>query len=195
VATQAQRSLGTQRALLDVARVLFAERGFADVSADEIVAAAGLTRGALHHHFKDKAGLFRAVFEQVEQEIVDEVESKIAAVADPAAKIALIIGSFLDVCERPEIIRIALVDAPAVLGWHVWRDIEAQYALGVVTALLAECVAAGIIAPHPPDALSQIMLGASIEAALLIAHATDRAAARADAERILGSLMAGLLVH
>ena len=195
MATQAQRSLGTQRALLDVARVLFAERGFADVSADEIVAAAGLTRGALHHHFKDKAGLFRAVFEQVEQEIVDEVESKIAAVADPAAKIALIIGSFLDVCERPEIIRIALVDAPAVLGWHVWRDIEAQYALGVVTALLAECVAAGIIAPHPPDALSQIMLGASIEAALLIAHATDRAAARADAERILGSLMAGLLVH
>lgn len=194
MATQAQRSLTTRRALLDVARELFAERGFADVSADEIVAAAGLTRGALHHHFKDKAGLLRAVFEQVEQEIADEVGAKIAEVPDPAARIAVSIGSFLDVCERPEIIRIALTDAPAVLGWHTWREIEAQYGLGLVTKLVTDGVDAGIIAPRPPEVLAQIVLGAVIEAALLIAHASDRPAARAAAEGVLGALMSGLLV-
>jgi AcrR family transcriptional regulator len=115
--SQEERSQATRAALVNAAHRLFAEHGYAAVSADGIVAAAGVTRGALYHHFDDKRDLFRSVFEDVERSLTDEIRMAIDAAGDPASALAVGLARFLDVCERPDVVRLALTDAPAVLGW------------------------------------------------------------------------------
>jgi hypothetical protein len=97
------------------------------------------------------------------------------------------------VCQRPEVTRIALIDAPAVLGWETWREIEAQHGLGVITRGLGAAAQEGLLLPAPVPLLAQLVFSAVIEAALLVAHATDPRAARADAELALLALLAGLV--
>lgn len=187
--SQQDRRDATRGALLAAGRRLFAERGFADVPADEIVSAAGVTRGALHHHFGDKRGLFRTVFEQLEGEIVDDLGRLVGEGADELVPRAL--AAFLDICERPDVRRIALTDAPAVLGWQTWREIEAEHGLGLLTAMLTDSPTVSEATPAP--VLAQLVLGSITEAALLIAHAEDRAAARKQAEAALLALYGDLL--
>src|SRR5262245_28491534 len=117
--TQAERAAETREALIAAARPLFAQHGFADVSLETIVRAAGLTRGALYHHFPDKTELFAATFEQVEAEVATRMGEAIAAAnqTDPIEVMRLGATFWLDACADPEIRRIVLVDAPAVLGW------------------------------------------------------------------------------
>jgi AcrR family transcriptional regulator len=129
--SQEERSRSTRAALVATARGLFAERGYAQVPAEEIVTAAGVTRGALYHHFSDKRGLFRAVFEELEGEMTAEVAGAIAAAPDRSSGMVVGLARFLDVCQRPEVVRIALTDAPAVLGWGTWRAIESRHGLGL----------------------------------------------------------------
>lgn len=190
-----KRSETTRAALVHAARQLFAEHGYAAVTAADLVAAAGLTRGALHHHFGDKQGVFRVVLGHVEGELTDEIVAATAAQSSVEAKMFAAMGTFLDACTRPEVVRIALMDAPAVLGWYEWRAIEADHGLKVITDLLDEGMASGVIARQPVDALAKILLSCLVEAALLIAHADDRAATREQAQRALGTLLAGLLVQ
>ena len=187
--SQQDRRDATRGALLAAGRRLFAERGFADVPADEIVSAAGVTRGALHHHFGDKRGLFRTVFEQLEGEIVDDLGRLVGEGADELVPRAQ--AAFLDICERPDVRRIALTDAPAVLGWQTWREIEAEHGLGLLTAMLTDSPTVSEATPAP--VLAQLVLGSITEAALLIAHAEDRAAARKQAEAALLALYGDLL--
>ncbi len=187
--SQQDRRDATRGALLTAGRRLFAERGFADVPADQVVSAAGVTRGALHHHFGDKRGLFRAVFEQLEAEIVTDLARLVGEGADQLVPRAL--AAFLDICERPDVRRIALTDAPAVLGWQTWREIEAEHGLGLLTAMLADSPTVSKTTPAP--VLAQLVLGSITEAALLIAHADDRAAARKQAEAALLALYGDLL--
>jgi AcrR family transcriptional regulator len=189
---QQDRTRATQQALIAVARPLFAERGYAAVPAEEIVAAAGLTRGALRHHFGDKKELFRAVFEQLESEITDSVGAALVGADGSWTAATTGLTAFLDACQDPEVIQIALTDAPAVLGWADWRAIESNYGLGLITAGLHQAMAEGILTPQPLDVLAHLILSAIIEAALLIAQAADRSAARADAEHTLLALLTGL---
>jgi AcrR family transcriptional regulator len=190
---QEDRTRATRAALIAAARRLFADRGYTAVTGEDIVAAAGLTRGALRHHFGDKRALFRAVLEQVEGEITDRVVAAAASGADtdPWAVLRRGLAAFLDICEEPEIVQIALTDAPAVLGWAYWRAIEADHGLGLITAAL-EAAAAGLRPPpQPVGVLAHLVLAATIEAALLIARAPDRRSARASAEQALLALLAG----
>jgi AcrR family transcriptional regulator len=177
-----------------VASRLFAERGYAGVSADEIVAAAGVTRGALYHHFADKRDLFRDMFEDLERGLTEEIRLAIESADDPASGMAVGLASFLDICERPEVVRLALIEAPAVLGWAEWRDIEARHGLGLIRGTLERAVAAGVLTDAPVEVLAHLVLSAMIEAALLIAHAPNRLAARAAAERGLLTLMSGMAI-
>lgn len=188
--SQGDRRLTTQTALLEAARPLFAERGFAAVSADEIVRAAGVTRGALHHHYGDKRGLFRAVFEQVEVGITQELADLVAAGGDEDL-LTRALSAFLDICDRAEVRRIALTDAPAVLGWQAWRELEAQYGLGLLIALLSDSPAVDDSRPAP--LLAQLVLSAVVEGALLIAHSDDPAATRVQVESSLTALFGDLL--
>ena len=190
--TQQERTRATRAALITAGRALFAQRGYAAVPAEEIVAAAGVTRGALQHQFGDKKELFRAVFEQVESELPARVSAAVTGQPDSWAAATAGLTAFLDACQEPEILQIALTDAPAVLGWVEWRAIEARYGLGLIQAVLEQAMTEGVIARQSVDVLAHLVLSAVIEAALLIAHASDHDTARARAERALRALLDGL---
>src|SRR5438477_1572020 len=114
--TQAERSAATRDALLGAGRRLFAENGYAGTGREEIVAAAGVTRGALQHHYGDKVSLFRAVYETVEQEIVDAVaRAAMRAGDDPVAQLRAGCHAYLDAVLDPAVQRICAIDGPAVL--------------------------------------------------------------------------------
>ena len=129
---------------MDVATELFAERGYGAVGTEEIVARAGVTRGALYHHFRDKRDLFRAVFERLEEGLVASIASQMAGVEDPWEVLVTGMRAALDAATEPAVIRISLLDAPAVLGWREWRDIEARHGLGLVAAGLRNAMDQGV---------------------------------------------------
>jgi AcrR family transcriptional regulator len=156
------------------------------------VRAAGVTRGALYHHFSGKPDLLEAVYEQIEREITQEIATGALAGSDPLE--ALHAGSemFLDVCLEPEVQRIVLLDAPAVLGWERWREIAADHGLGLIEAALGAAMEAGQIARQPLRPLAHVLMGALDEAAMLVARADDTEAARAEVGATLASLLEGL---
>src|ERR671910_953761 len=127
---KAAQGEATRAQLIATARSLFGERGYASVGTEEIVRRAGVTRGALYHHFEGKADLFRAVFEQMEEELARRFATEALSNDDPYEALGAGVELFLDVCMEPEVQRIALLDAPSVLGWELWREIEARYSLG-----------------------------------------------------------------
>jgi AcrR family transcriptional regulator len=190
----AARSEATRAALVAAARPLFAERGFAGVGTEEIVRAAGVTRGALYHQFADKRELFAAVFEQVEAEVTQRTARAAVAsgAADPLAVLRVGAAAWLDACSDPEVQRIVLLDGPAVLGWDAWREIGMRYGLGLVENELREAIEAGVLAPQPTRALAHVLMGAIDEAALYVATAEDQAAARAEAGAVLDRLLSVL---
>ena len=196
MSARAERSEATRGRLVAAARELFAARGYADVGTEEIVARAEVTRGALYHHFADKRDLLRAAHEEVEAGLAEEIGAKIAAEAEAGsnAREVLELGAraFLDACERPEIARIALVEAPAVLGWSEWREIDERYGLGLVTGALELGMDQGAIRRQPTKPLAHLLLGAMGEAGMMIANADDPAVARREVEPALLGLLDGL---
>jgi AcrR family transcriptional regulator len=186
------RGDATRETLLRVAHDLFAERGYAEVGTEEIVARAGVTRGALYHHFVDKQDLFRAVHEELERGLVDGIGERIRGIEDPWELIVTGVGAFLDACTDPAVMRIALLDAPAVLGWAAWREIDERYGLGLVSFGLQNAMDRGVLAPRPVRPLAHLLMGAMAEAAMVIANAADPAAARDEVEPPLLALIAGL---
>ena len=162
--------------LEETARRLFAQRGYPDVSA-------GVTRGALYHHYANKQDLFRAVFEELERELSEEITAAIEAAPDQRTAMVAGIARFLDICQRPEVVRIALTDAPAVLGWQAWREIEARYGLGLIITVLDRASREGVLVPAPVPALAQLVFSAVTEAALMVANAEDRATGRRETNR------------
>ena len=196
--TQAERSAATRALLLAAARPLFAARGYAAVGTEEVVRAAGVTRGALYHQFAGKEELFAAVFEQVEAELAEGIGLALggadpgAGPSDPLAALRAGIDAWLDAVDDPEVQRIVLLDAPAVLGWARWREVALRYAGGMMEAVLAAAIEAGQLAPRPVEPLAHVLLGALDEAALYVAGAADRAGARAAVQEALEAMLAGL---
>lgn len=169
----AERSEETRDALIEAARTLFAERGFAAVSIEEIVRAARLTRGALYHHFDSKEDLFRAVYERVEQELVQGIAAVAISAGDPMEALRAGAHAFLNACEDPAVQQIALIDAPSVLGWEQWREIGLRYGLGLVQGTLQAAMDADMIERQPVRPLAHLLHGSIDEAAMLIARADD----------------------
>ena len=169
--TQAERSEHTSSALLAAARRLFAKRSYGSVGTEEIVREAGVTRGALYHHFEGKEGLFLAVYEEIEGELTQAIAEKALAQEDPWEQLRTGVEMWLDACREPEVQQIALIDAPAVLGWERWREIGARYGLGVIKLGLQNAMDAGQIGARPIDPLAHMLLGALDEGGLLLARA------------------------
>ena len=192
--TQAERSAETRESLIAAARPLFAAHGFADAALETIVRAAGVTRGALYHHFPDKTELFAAVFEQVEGEVAARMGEAIASAnqTDPIEVMRLGARFWLDACADPEIQRIVLVDAPAVLGWTRWTEIGNRYNTGLVRELLTSAIETGRIPPQPVEATALTMLGAMREATLYVALADDQDRASRDAGAVMDRLIGAL---
>jgi AcrR family transcriptional regulator len=171
---KAERSDATRSALIATARGLFAERGYAAVGTEEIVRATGVTRGALYYHFAGKMELFRAVYENVERELVEQIgASAVSSAGDPLQALHAGAQAFLDACENPAVQRIALLDAPAVLGWEQWRAIGLRYGFGLVEGTVQAAMDAGLIERQPVRPLAHLLLGAIDEGAMLVARAND----------------------
>jgi AcrR family transcriptional regulator len=198
---RAEHVADTRQALIDAARRLFTEQGFAATGTEEIVAAARVTRGALYHHFKDKTHLFRAVMEQVAMEVAEDLVT--AGLAGPAAaadeaggawdEIRSGLGAFLDLCVvTDDFQRIVLVEGPAVLGHEAWNDLVAQHGSNLLAQWLSRAIDEGSIAPVPVEPLTRLMTAMIAEASLYIAGAADRPAARQAVGAALGRLLDGL---
>ena len=193
----AERSEATRAALVAAARPLFADRGYAHVGTEEIVRAAGVTRGALYHQFRDKLELFAAVVEQLEQELAKR--TGVAAMAtqqpgapDPLTELRAGAEAWLEACTEPEIQRIVLLDGPAVLGWERWREIGMRYSIGLVEAVLQAAIDVGQLDPQPVRPLAHVLMGAIDEAALYVATAEDSRAARVEVTAVLDRLLSAL---
>ena len=192
--SQSDRTAATRAALVTAARRLFAADGYAAVGTTAIAREAGVTRGALYHQFADKAALFAAVFEAVEQDVGVRVDAIVAGseLAGPLDAMQVGARAWLEVAGDPEVQRIALVDGPVVLGWDRWREIGMRYAMGLIEAVVGGAIEAGALPEQPVRPLSLVLLGALDEAALYVAGAEDQDAAREEMGRVLERMIAGL---
>jgi AcrR family transcriptional regulator len=184
----------TREALIEAALRLFTERGYAAVGTEEIVARAKVTRGALYHHFEDKRDLFRSVFERVEAGLMERIGTMMKTAKDPWELLLNGIRSFLDACEEPAVKQVALTDAPSVLGWQEWREIDNRHGLGLTRTALEGAVAAGVLRPIAVEPMAHLFVAALSEAAFVIAYADRPRRARAEVEQALVQLVEGLRV-
>ena len=189
---RAEYAEATRRALVDAGRELFATKGYADTSTEEIVRRARVTRGALYHHFEGKAELFRAVVEELEAELLEQIMTAAYSSPDPWQVITRGCDAFLDACLDPGVQRILLLDAAPVLGWQTWREIDAKYSLGTTKQALQGVMDAGALERQPVDPLAHMLLGALHEAAHYIAEAPDPRGAREEAGKTLLRVLEGL---
>lgn len=190
---RAEQAEGTRAALVEAGRALFADRGYADVGTEEIVAAARVTRGALYYHFEDKRDLFRAVFAEVDRELVEGVAQVALAEDDPWQRLVAGCDAFLDACVDPALQRIVFLDAPSVLGWREWHEAgEAASALGVIEFGLQAAADAGAVRVSSVPVFAHLVLGALNEAGMFIAHSDRPKRARADVGAAMRELLDGL---
>jgi AcrR family transcriptional regulator len=187
--TQAERLAATRAALLKEARAIFASTGYEAAATEEIVKRAKVTRGALYHHFRDKRDLFEAVVEEVARGIATTIDDMTVPVSDPLEMLIEGMRAFLDACLDPAVRRIYLIDAPAVLGWHRWREIDAPHGVRSLREGIAAVLA---VRPDPAlaiEPLTFLLSGASNEAALWVAEAKDEKTARRTMDRALSELI------
>src|SRR3954468_13829133 len=192
---KAARGEATRRALLASARELFGEKGYAGTSVDEVVRHAGVTKGALYHHFRDKDELFRAVVEEVKLEVTTKAaDSYFAAAegADPQQTVHLTCLAVIDAYLDPAVQRITVLDARGVLDSSVRRELDARYEVAMLRGAFRAAMRAGVIERQPIVPLAHIVAGALTEACALIAEADDKATARAEVSDVISRLLDGL---
>jgi AcrR family transcriptional regulator len=190
--TQAERRATTRAALLRAARDLFAAKGYAATGREEIAEAAGVTRGALYHHFASKGDVFRAVFEELEAETMAKVVEAAVGSSDPMTSMQLGAMAYLDAALDPAVQRVVLIDGPSVLGWELQKEIADAHGLGLVREALDNLMKAGVIESQPVEPLAHVLMAALHEAALYVARASKPKAARAQVGRTIETILAGL---
>jgi AcrR family transcriptional regulator len=182
----------TRQLLVDVARELFAERGYAATSVEEIIQRAGVARGSLYHHFAGKDALFRVVYEAVQSDMASRVTTAALAVGEPWGAARAGLSAFLDACLEEEFRRIVIIDSVAVLHKDVWADPIEHIELPMLRAVLSPLVEADILPALTVEALVHVALGGLYGAALYIARSPNPMAAQAEADAVIDTLMRGL---
>jgi AcrR family transcriptional regulator len=186
-------SEGAREALVEAAHCLFMERDYDEVSIEEILRRSGVSRGALYHHFPSKLDLFRAVFEASESRVLERVAVHLEGVAGPFEALVEGARAYLRQCETDEELRrIGLIQSRAVLGWEGWRAASTELGIGLVLGLVSAAIDAGELPPRDTQTTAHILLGALIEAAMLVVAADDRGAARKRSEAVIAELLEGL---
>jgi AcrR family transcriptional regulator len=191
---RAEHASDTRTALLTAARRLFAAEGYDGTGTEQIVAEARVTRGALYHHFRDKADLFRAVMEDAAGDVARQlIGDQLHGVPGlPLEEVQTGVSAFLDVCVGGDFQRIVLIDGPRVLGDDAWDQLVERYGRSLLEEWLARAVTAGDIEPVPVRPLARLLIAMLTEASLTIARAGDPAAARTDMGTVLARLLNGL---
>lgn len=187
----------TRAALIHAARTLFTEQGYAATGTEQIVARARVTRGALYHHFRDKADLFRAVMHTVAGEVAEQlVAAELARVdkqpADAWEQLRHGVQAYLDACVDSEFQHIVLVEGPAVLGREAWNALVEQHGHQMLRSWLHNAIQDGQIDPLPLDPLPRLLGALLAEASTYIARSPDRALARDETGRTIDRILAGL---
>lgn len=175
----------TAQQVLDSATALFAAAGFADVSLDDVARAAGVTRGAVYHHFGSKSGLFRAVAGRLQEQVAAAVVAAAERESSPAAQLRAGSHAFLEAITAGPAVRILLIDAPSVIGWEEWRRLDAENSAMHLRDALRDAGAPAALL----DAMTAQLSGAMNEAALWIAQHDDPASAREQAHAALDRLL------
>ena len=186
----------TRRNLVDAGRTLFVENGYFNTSIGELVATSGVgTRGAFYHHFKDKAELFRAVFEEVERDLTLRSLASPPPGVDPWERLSAGLHGFLESALEPEVQRVMLLDGPVVLGWQTLRAIQEDNSIALINEMVREAIAEGVIEDQPVGELTHMVVAALEEGALLVAHAANPARARRRAAKVLDRLLLSFAVE
>lgn len=186
--TNRERSEGTTATLIAAARQLFVERGYTETGTPDLVAAAGVTRGALYHHFVDKRALFRAVVVAESRTVAEAVERAAPGGIDPVVDLVTGGETYLDAMAEPGRSRLLLVEAPAVLGPAEAAAIDAEHAGRTLREGVEAALAAGAIRPLPSAALVTLLSAAFDRAALAIAEGMPRS----DCAAVLAAMLNGL---
>jgi AcrR family transcriptional regulator len=190
--TQPERSRSTRAALCAAGRELFAEHGFNAVNVEEIITRAGVSRGALYHHFDGKTELFTTIVADIEATVSAAAIERMAKIDDPIDALLAGNGVVFDLCMDPTVLRLSFVEAPAVLGWAGWRELCERNSLGVLTAYLKRAMALGRIPRRPVAPVAHLLHAASVELILLMANSPHPLRARRECEREMRRLMEGL---
>jgi AcrR family transcriptional regulator len=178
VPTQAERTESTRGKLVATARRLFAEKGFAATSTEDILEAASVSRGAMYHHFASKTELFQATFEAVEDDLTAQVLMAAADEVDPIRQLERGFDAFLRQCRNAEVQRIVMLDGPTVLGWDTWHELDERYAFGSIKGVLTVAAEQGRIEADSVDPLAHLLLGAVMQAGMVVARSKDPDAAQ-----------------
>ena len=183
----------TRAALVESATALFAEKGFAATSLDDVARAARVTKGALYHHFKGgKSALFEEVFTAVDRRLADQVAAALPAGAGSWQLVDTGLDAYLRACSDPVIRRIMFEEGPVALGWSRWRELDGCAGRELLVAALGTLLEAGEIRPQPLDLLVRILFTALGEAGMAVAESEDQDAAREQAKAVLLALVDGL---
>jgi len=183
----------TRRQLVEVATRLFTEQGYEDTSTEQVLREAGVSRGSLYHHFDSKERLFEAVVEHVEQGVVEQLMTVVARHRDPVKILRAGCAKWIALVEDPAVRQIILTDAPAVLGWQRWREIDELYGFGLLKVGVQAVADAGRLAIDDADVAARVLLGALNEAAMLIARPETAVAARRDATKAVDRVIDSFL--
>jgi AcrR family transcriptional regulator len=188
-----ERGQATREHLIAVATQLFAARGYEATSVDAVQQGAGVSRGSLYHHFASKDALFEAVVEEVETRVGTEVVAAAEGTADAVAGLRAGCLAWVRLAGDPVVQRILLIDAPSVLGWQRWREIEEAHALGLMKAALAEVADDGRLPPDLVNMFAHTLLASVNEVALLVARSDDPDAAMKEGAYAVDALLQRLL--
>jgi AcrR family transcriptional regulator len=185
----------TRRAIIETATRLFAQHGYAAVSIDAVLAACEISRGALYHHFASKEALLEAVFEAVEIDVTNKVLARAASARGAVEAVRAGCDAFLDLTQDPVVRQIVLTDAPSVLGWEKWREIDERHAFGLMKAALEPAAKEAGLPAALVDAFAHMLLASLSEVALMIAQADDTAAALENRKGAVRELLARILAR
>ncbi|MFN8830696.1 MAG: TetR/AcrR family transcriptional regulator [Labrys sp. (in: a-proteobacteria)] len=191
--TKAGMTEATRRLLLETARIAFGAKGYSDVALEDLVRDAGVTRGALYHHFGSKQGLFEALVGALDAEITASIHEATSGVGDPWQQFVLGCRRYLEIVTHDAgLRRIMLRDSPAVLGYEAFRALDNETAIVPIRDAILDLSARGLIRPLPAEALAHLINGALCDAALWIGDSADPAAALAQATAAFEAMLAGL---
>jgi AcrR family transcriptional regulator len=183
----------TRGAIVEAAVARFAADGYAGANIDSIAELARVTKGAVYHHFADKAALFEAAYVAMEDRLLASVIAGVEGIEDPLE--ALVAGAdvFLGECGKPDFRRIALEEAPVALGWARWKASEEKYFLGLLGSALRAMASAGLITiPGDGDLTARMLLAALDEAGLAVGSSSDPEAERRRALDLITRMLTGL---
>jgi AcrR family transcriptional regulator len=191
--TQAERTEATTSALVDAARELFARHGYDGTSLDAVATRAGVTKGAVYHHFEGKRQLFEAAFTREVERMAMPLADAYGRKKDPWDAFHAGCRAFLDECLDPGLQRIVLLDASAAIGWEQIRHLESPL-LQMMELAISRAAEAGRIAPRKPGPLAHFLYGALCETAMIVARADDQKAAHREAVVEIGRVLDGLAI-